>query len=185
MFANICFEKNQNSKIHVMFIIKHNMKWNMKNQVLPSAIITWDFFRDKILSFDSCNQTWHGSKQEYKLSQENWPNMCLTRFLLWTKVFPLLSAVRPKQPCCSCQKYTLMVDIFVNHLFVNHEMDTQWKKVESKEKQVSLIFPRHVSLSWQKCSFVVEFYRPSYKKSKTTKGNVLQSPRIQGGHVFS
>ena len=76
------------------------------------------------------------------------------------------------------------VDIFVNHLLVNHEMDTQWKKVKSKEKQVSLIFPRHVSLSWQKCSFVVEFYRPSYKKSKTTKGNVLQSPRVQGGHFF-
>ena len=37
MFANICFEKNQNIKIHVMFITKHNMKWNMKNQVLPSA----------------------------------------------------------------------------------------------------------------------------------------------------
>ena len=37
MFANIYFEKDQNSKIHVMFIIKHNMKWNMKNQVSPSA----------------------------------------------------------------------------------------------------------------------------------------------------
>ena len=37
MFANICFVKNQNIKIHVMFITKHNMKWNMKNQVLPSA----------------------------------------------------------------------------------------------------------------------------------------------------
>ena len=30
MFANIRFEKNQNRKIHVMFIDKHNMKWNMK-----------------------------------------------------------------------------------------------------------------------------------------------------------
>ena len=28
MFANICLEKNQNSKIHVMFII--NITWNMK-----------------------------------------------------------------------------------------------------------------------------------------------------------
>ena len=37
MFENICFEKNQNIKIHVMFITKHNMKWNIKNQVLPSA----------------------------------------------------------------------------------------------------------------------------------------------------
>ena len=26
MFANICFEKNKNSKIFVMFIIKNNMK---------------------------------------------------------------------------------------------------------------------------------------------------------------
>ena len=26
MFVNICFEKNQNIKIHVMFITKHNMK---------------------------------------------------------------------------------------------------------------------------------------------------------------
>ena len=26
MFANTCFEKNQNIKIHVMFITKHNMK---------------------------------------------------------------------------------------------------------------------------------------------------------------
>ena len=26
MFANICFEKNENSKIYVMFITKHNMK---------------------------------------------------------------------------------------------------------------------------------------------------------------
>ena len=51
-------------------------------------------------------------------------------------------------------------------------MDTQWKKVESNEKQFSLIFSRHVSLSWQKCSFVVEFYRPSYK-----------SLRVQGAKV--
>ena len=28
---------------------------------------------DKILCFDSCNQTWHGSKQQCKLSQKNWP----------------------------------------------------------------------------------------------------------------
>ena len=37
MFANICFEKNQNRKIHVMFItnIKWNETWN--NQVLPFA----------------------------------------------------------------------------------------------------------------------------------------------------
>ena len=37
MFANICFEKNQNSKIHVMFII--NITWNetWNNQVLPFA----------------------------------------------------------------------------------------------------------------------------------------------------
>ena len=51
MFANICFEKNQNSKIHVTFMI--NITWNEtgicsfgavwavravgKNQVLPSA----------------------------------------------------------------------------------------------------------------------------------------------------
>ena len=26
MFANICFEKNQNIKVHFMFITKHNMK---------------------------------------------------------------------------------------------------------------------------------------------------------------
>ena len=26
MFVNICFQKNQNIKIHVMFITKHNMK---------------------------------------------------------------------------------------------------------------------------------------------------------------
>ena len=39
MFANICFEKNQNSKIHVMFII--NITWNetWNNQVLPFASI--------------------------------------------------------------------------------------------------------------------------------------------------
>ena len=42
MFANICFEKNQNNKIHFMFITKRNMKWNMKNQVLPSASCTSD-----------------------------------------------------------------------------------------------------------------------------------------------
>ena len=37
MFANICFEKNQNSKIHVMFII--NITWNetWNNQLLPFA----------------------------------------------------------------------------------------------------------------------------------------------------
>ena len=34
MFANICFEKNQNIKIHVMFITKHNMKWNRDLQFL-------------------------------------------------------------------------------------------------------------------------------------------------------
>ena len=30
MFANICFEKNQNSKIYVYVYRKHDMKWNMK-----------------------------------------------------------------------------------------------------------------------------------------------------------
>ena len=34
MFVNICFEKNQNIKIHVMFITKHNMKWNRDLQFL-------------------------------------------------------------------------------------------------------------------------------------------------------
>ena len=28
---------------------------------------------DKILCFDFCNQTWHGSKQKSKLLQKNWP----------------------------------------------------------------------------------------------------------------
>ena len=32
---------------------------------------------DKILCFDSCNQTWHGSKQQCKLSQKNWPTVSL------------------------------------------------------------------------------------------------------------
>ena len=38
MFSNICFEKNQNSKIHVMFII--NITWNetWNNQVLPFGL---------------------------------------------------------------------------------------------------------------------------------------------------
>ena len=59
--------------------------------------------------------------------------------------------------CCTAKAALLFlpeVEIFVNfatycsiHFLVNHEIDTQWKKVESKEKQVSLIFPRHVSLS--------------------------------------
>jgi hypothetical protein len=34
MFVNICFEKYQNIKIHVMFITKHNMKWNRDLQFL-------------------------------------------------------------------------------------------------------------------------------------------------------
>ena len=60
-----------------MFITKPNVKWNIKNQVSPYGSfvmlsITWDFFMDKILCFDSCNQTWHGFKQQYKLSQKNW-----------------------------------------------------------------------------------------------------------------
>ena len=70
MFANIRFEKNQNRKIHVMFII--NIKWNetWNNQVLPfvsllSYITYYNnigfFFHEKIIYYDSCNQTWHES----------------------------------------------------------------------------------------------------------------------------
>ena len=42
MFANICFEKNQNSKIHVMFII--NITWNetWNNQVLPFVSLAFN-----------------------------------------------------------------------------------------------------------------------------------------------
>ena len=36
---------------------------------------------DKILCFDSCNQTWHRSKQQYKLWQKNWPNMSVVLHL--------------------------------------------------------------------------------------------------------
>ena len=47
MFANICFEKNQNSKINVMFVI--NITWNEAwyNQVLTFA---------SLVCYDSCNQ---------------------------------------------------------------------------------------------------------------------------------
>ena len=85
MFSNICFRKIKTSRF--ILCVSQNITWNetwkikfYPLQVMLSININHNmgFFMDKILCFDSCNQTWHGSKQQCKLSQKNWPfvNLC-------------------------------------------------------------------------------------------------------------
>ena len=102
---------------------------------------------DKILCFDSCNQTWQWSKQQCKLSQKNWPHMYFgikltsisdTFFLYGMNWFDVKKLV------------SIFPRIYGIHLSISswvNGMDAPWCIMKKQTKTMGHIFRRLVDLT--------------------------------------